>query len=204
MTQPTLLSPVWHSLSDIMHEPLTGIFLIAEITGGYVLMVPLMVTSAIPYAINRSDNQHSIHTKPLAEKGELLSHEDKDSTVLTMMKLRYLIEKDDVILKSNDQLSNKMGDILQSKRNVFPVLDDANCFKGLVYIEDILKDSVKIQQSIAVSDLMQQAPYTVTPATNVKAVLEIMEKENVWVLPVLNAEGEFLGFVSKIAIFNKY
>lgn len=187
-----------------MHEPLTGIFLIAEITGGYVLMVPLMVTSAIPYAINRSDNQHSIHTKPLAEKGELLSHEDKDSTVLTMMKLRYLIEKDDVILKSNDQLSNKMGDILQSKRNVFPVLDDANCFKGLVYIEDILKDSVKIQQSIAVSDLMQQAPYTVTPATNVKAVLEIMEKENVWVLPVLNAEGEFLGFVSKIAIFNKY
>ena len=75
------------ALGSIMHAPLTGIFLIAEITGGYILMVPLMITTAISYAINRSSQKHSIYTKALADKGELLSHEDKDTTVLNQMKL---------------------------------------------------------------------------------------------------------------------
>jgi CIC family chloride channel protein len=192
------------SLSAIMHAPLTGIFLIAEITGGYVLMVPLMITSAISYLINRSKNKYSIYTKPLAEKGELLSHEDKDSTVLNMMKLRYLIEKDYLILKTTDTLAAKMPEILLSKRNIFPVLNEDNNLKGIIYVEDILRNSMDKKAALNIFDLIQLSPYSVTPETNVKAVLEIMERENVWVLPVLDSNDRYLGFVSKTAIFNKY
>jgi CIC family chloride channel protein len=192
------------SLSAIMHAPLTGIFLIAEITGGYVLMVPLMITSAISYLINRSKNKYSIYTKPLAEKGELLSHEDKDSTVLNMMKLRYLIEKDYLILKTTDTLAAKMPEILLSKRNIFPVLNEDNNLKGIIYVEDILRNSMDKKAALNIFDLIQLSPYSVTPETNVKAVLEIMERENVWVLPVSDSNDRYLGFVSKTAIFNKY
>ncbi|MEJ7559479.1 MAG: chloride channel protein [Pedobacter sp.] len=192
------------SLSAIMHAPLTGIFLIAEITGGYVLMVPLMITSAISYLINRSANKYSIYTKPLAEKGELLSHEDKDSTVLNMMKLRFLIEKDYLVLRTDDILASKLPDILQSKRNIFPVLKKDNSLQGIIYVEDILRNTLNKEASLHLHDLIQLAPYTVTPETNVKAVLEIMERENIWVLPVLDDHDTYLGFVSKTAIFNKY
>lgn len=192
------------SLSAIMHAPLTGIFLIAEITGGYVLMVPLMITSAISYLINRSKNKYSIYTKPLAEKGELLSHEDKDSTVLNMMKLRYLIEKDYLILRTGDTLASKMPEILLSKRNIFPVLNADNNFKGIIYVEDVLRNSMDQKAALNIFDLIQLSPYSVKPETNVKAVLEIMERENVWVLPVLDVNDRYLGFVSKTAIFNKY
>jgi len=192
------------SLSAIMHAPLTGIFLIAEITGGYVLMVPLMITSAISYLINRSKNKYSIYTKPLAEKGELLSHEDKDSTVLNIMKLKFLIEKDYLTLSTDDELGARMPDILQSKRNIFPVLDGKSAFVGLIYLEDILRISFKDAKPLRIKDLLQPAPYTVLPETNVKAVLEIMEKESLWVLPVVDAEDHYLGFVSKTTIFNKY
>lgn len=192
------------SLSAIMHAPLTGIFLIAEITGGYVLMVPLMITSAISYLINRANNKYSIYTKPLAEKGELLSHEDKDSTVLNMMKLRYLIEKDYLVLFDQEILGKRMPEILQSKRNIFPVVDGNNLFKGVIYVEDILRNSLTKEVAVNLSDLLQLSPYAVRPETNVKAVLEIMERENVWVLPVLDNNDRYLGFVSKTAIFNKY
>lgn len=192
------------SLSAIMHAPLTGIFLIAEITGGYVLMVPLMITSAISYLINRSKNKYSIYTKPLAEKGELLSHEDKDSTVLNMMKLRYLVENDYLVLSKGDQLNTRMPEVLHSKRNIFPVLDDQSAFIGLIYVEDILRNSYADGPNLGIAELIQPAPYTILPDTNVKAVLEIMEKESLWVLPVVDAEDHYLGFVSKTNIFNKY
>ena len=167
-------------------------------------MVPLMITSAISYLINRSKNKYSIYTKPLAEKGELLSHEDKDSTVLNMMKLRYLVENDYLVLSKGDQLNTRMPEVLHSKRNIFPVLDDHSAFIGLIYVEDILRNSYTDGQNLGIAELIQPAPYTILPDTNVKAVLEIMEKESLWVLPVVDAEDHYLGFVSKTNIFNKY
>lgn len=192
------------SLSAIMHAPLTGIFLIAEITGGYVLMVPLMITSAISYLINRSANKYSIYTKPLAEKGELMSHEDKDTTVLNMMKLRYLVERDYLELNEDDLVSARMPEILHSKRNLFPVVSIDRSFKGLVFVEDVLKRKITEEDSLSVNDLMQSAPDTVKVSDPLKKVLEKMEKENAWLLPVLDESGAYLGFVSKTAIFNKY
>lgn len=192
------------SLSAIMHAPLTGIFLIAEITGGYVLMVPLMITSAISYLINRSANKYSIYTKPLAERGELLSHEDKDTTVLNMMKLKYLVERDYLTLNEDDLVSARMTEILQSKRNLFPVISADRSFKGLVFVEDVLKKKFTEEENLSVNDLMQAAPDIVVISDPLKKVLGKMEKENVWLLPVLDESGAYLGFVSKTAIFNKY
>jgi len=192
------------SLSAIMHAPLTGIFLIAEITGGYILMVPLMITSAIAYLINRSVNKYSIYTRPLAEKGELLSHEDKDATVLNMMKLRYLIEDDYLVLNEHDVISLRMNEILDAKRNVFPVLNEEREFKGMVYAEDVLKQAISNDNELSVEKLMQTAPEVLSADDSLKKVLNKMEQENVWILPVLDVQGKFLGFVSKTAIFNKY
>ncbi|WP_449438639.1 chloride channel protein [Pedobacter steynii] len=192
------------SLSAIMHAPLTGIFLIAEITGGYVLMVPLMITSALSYLINRSANKYSIYTKPLAEKGELLSHEDKDTTVLNMMKLRYLVERDYLVLGEDDLVSARMQEILHSKRNLFPVVSSDRSFKGLVFVEDVLKTNRAEEDNLSVNDLMQAAPAIVVITDPLKKVLGKMEKENAWLLPVLDESGAYLGFVSKTAIFNKY
>ncbi len=194
------------SLSAIMHAPLTGIFLIAEITGGYVLMVPLMITSAIAYLISRSKNKYSIYTKPLAEKGELMSYEDKDSTVLHMMKLRYLIENDYLVLNDNETISERLPEILVSKRNLFPVIAEDKTFKGLIYVEDVLKKAINNPsgENMTVQDLMQASPDVVYITDSMKSVLAKMEMENVWLLPVINEREEFVGFVSKTAVFNKY
>ncbi len=194
------------ALSAIMHAPLTGIFLIAEITGGYALMVPLMITSAISYFINRSKFKYSIYTKPLAESGSLLSLEDKDTTVLNMMKLRYLVEKDYLLLNSADLISSRMNDILQSKRNLFPVIDDKQQFKGLIYVEEVLRKALNNPESekLTANDLLEPAPKVLLLTDSLQTVLEKMEQENAWLLPVLDDQGKFLGFVSKTAIFNKY
>ncbi|RZK18992.1 MAG: CBS domain-containing protein, partial [Flavobacterium sp.] len=194
------------SLGSIMHAPLTGIFLIAEITGGYILMVPLMITTAIAYLINRSVNKYSIYTKPLAEKGELSHHEDKDTTVLNMMKLRYLVEKDYFSLHETDFVQDKMNDILNSKRNIFPVVSLNREFRGILYVEDILKQTISNENnpSQKVEELMREAPQIISEDADLKKVLQLMETENVWILPVIKNDKSFLGFVSKTAIFNKY
>nr|WP_199158844.1 chloride channel protein [Pedobacter sp. ASV2] len=194
------------ALSAIMHAPLTGIFLIAEITGGYILMVPLMITSAISYAINRSSQKHSIYTKALADKGELLSYEDKDTTVLNQMKLRYLIEKDYVKLDVKDKFSDRMADILQSKRNICVVVDEADDFKGLVYVEELFKEMMNNPEKneLTANHLVQAAPNTIKENDDLKIVLQKMEQDNVWLLPVVDELNRYKGFVSKTAIFNKY
>ncbi|MGV3706011.1 MAG: chloride channel protein [Arcticibacter sp.] len=192
------------ALSGIMHAPLTGIFLIAEITGGYVLMVPLMIVSAISYFISKASLKHSIYTKALAEKGELLSHEDKDGIVLRMMKLKYLIEKGFVELHPDETPQQRSADILQSKRNIFPVVDKNRKFLGLIYSGALFDLLVNKKDDVRISELYEQAPAVVYSTESMQAVMEKMDKQDVWILPVVNAEGEYLGFISKSAVFNKY
>jgi len=194
------------ALGAIMHAPLTGIFLIAEITGGYILMVPLMITTAISYAVNRSSQKHSIYTKVLADKGELLSHEDKDTTVLNQMKLKYLIEKNYPVLNMDDLMSGKMSEILKSHKNICAVTAELGDFKGIIYVEDIFNKLLNNDEkaTLTASHLVQQAPGTIYDNEDLKVVLEKMEQENLWILPVINKENQYIGFVSKTAIFNKY
>lgn len=193
------------ALSGVMHSPLTGIFLIAEITGGYILMVPLMITSAISYFISRKSSKYSMYTKPLAESGDLMSHEDKDTTVLNMMRLRYLVERDYLTLGVDESLSTRMPEVLQSKRNLFPVIGDDQVFKGLVYMEDVFRVTAATdRKAYTISELMKAAPDVAHLSDSLKIVLEKMEAEGVWILPVLDGDEKYVGFVSKTAIFNKY
>lgn len=194
------------ALGAIMHAPLTGIFLIAEITGGYILMVPLMITTAISYAVNRSSQKHSIYTKALADKGELLSHEDKDTTVLNQMKLRYLIEKNYPQLKMEDLLAVRMSEILQSHKNICAVTDELDDFKGVIYVEELFKEMINNtnKDSLTSSYLVQSAPDVINENDDLKSVLQKMEQDNVWILPVVDQNNRYIGFVSKTAIFNKY
>ncbi|WP_343532395.1 chloride channel protein [Pedobacter sp.] len=193
------------ALGSLMHAPLTGIFLIAEITGGYILMVPLMITTAIAYLINRSVNQYSIYTKPLIDKGELSHHSDKDTTVLNMMSLKTLIEKDQVVLGVEDLLRDRINDVLKSKRNIFPVVDLDGQFKGVIYVETILEQLLADKNSdLKVNDLMHTEVIPVTINTDLKLVLNRMEDDNLWVLPVIDRFGNYIGLVSKTSIFSKY
>lgn len=192
------------ALGSLMHAPLTGIFLIAEITGGYILMIPLMITTAIAYLINRSVSKYSIYTKPLADKGQLSHHEDKDTTVLNMMRLAPLVERNYLAFNENDLLADQIGEILKSKRNVLPIINEDGEFKGIVYIEAVLQQTMKPSEpDFKLIDLMEEVKPVVISA-DLKVALRNMEQENVWVLPVVNSYGKYIGMISKTSIFNKY
>ncbi|MGV3762951.1 chloride channel protein [Parapedobacter sp.] len=194
------------ALSGIMHAPLTGIFLSAEITGGYALMVPLMIVTSIAYLINRSVMKHSIYTKALAEKGDLLTHEDKDRTVLSMMKLRYVLETNFTVLHPWEKPIDRRQDIIHTKRNIFPVVDDADKLLGIIYserlFEILLGETNEGDKTIA--DLVQKPVDTVQMGANMEVVMNKMNREDIWILPVVSSEGKYMGFVSKSAVFNKY
>lgn len=192
------------ALGSLMHAPLTGIFLIAEITGGYVLMVPLMITTAIAYLINRSVSKYSIYTKALAERGELSHHSDKDTTVLNMMKLKHLVERNYLVVSEDDLLQDNLSAVLKSKRNVIPVLANDGQLKGVIYIEMVLEQLLQRQhEALILKELIQKVNPIIVSA-DLKSVLRQMENENVWLLPVVDPYGAYIGMVSKTAIFNKY
>ncbi|NGF55825.1 chloride channel protein [Parapedobacter sp. SGR-10] len=195
------------ALSGIMHAPLTAIFLIAEITGGYALMVPLMLVTAIAYLINRVVMKHSIYTKVLAEKGDLLSHEDKDRTVLSMMRLKYVLENNFTILKPEETPVDRRHDIIHTKRNIFPVVDDGGKLLGIIYSErlfEVLLGEKPEGQAKSMRELMEKPTDMVTIEANMEDVMQKMNREDVWILPVVDRDGIYKGFVSKSAVFNKY
>ncbi len=194
------------ALSGIMHAPLTSVFLIAEITGGYTLMVPLMLVTSIAYFINRSVMKYSIYTQALAESGDLLSYEDKDRTVLVMMKLRYLVEENFVILRPNETPVSRQSDIIRSKRNIFPVVNDQGMLLGIVYSGRLFSMLLGEEEgkNMTFDQLVQQPIDVVGVNDNMDEVMLKMNRDDVWILPVLDVDGKYLGFISKAAVFNKY
>ena len=195
------------ALAGIMHAPLTAIFLIAEITGGYLLMVPLMLVTAISYLINRATLKYSIYTKVLAETGDLLTHEDKDRTVLSMMKLRYVLERNFTILRPDERPADRRHDIIHTKRNIFPVVDDEGKLLGIIYSErlfEILLGESPEKGSKTMRELAEKPLDIIQMDTNMEAAMQKMNREDIWILPVVDTEGNYMGFVSKSAIFNKY
>ncbi|MDR3007472.1 MAG: chloride channel protein [Sphingobacterium sp.] len=194
------------ALSGIMHAPLTGIFLIAEVTGGYTLMVPLMLVCSISYLINRSVLKHSIYTKVLAESGDLISYEDKDRSVLSMMRIKYVLETNFVVLRPDETPKDRQTDIIHSKRNIFPVVDYEGKFMGLLYSEFLF--SVLLGEvdggDTPFEKLAQKPNDTVGINENMEIVMAKMNKDDTWILPVLGDENKYMGFVSKSSVFNKY
>ncbi len=194
------------ALAGIMHAPLTGLFLIAEITGGYTLMVPLMLVTSISYLINRSLLKHSIYTKVLADSGDLLSYEDKDKTVLSMMKLRYVLETNFVILRPSETPLDRKSDIIHSKRNIFPVVSEEGVFLGIIYSERLFSLLLGEEEGAAKTfdKLVQKPNDVIRENENMEVVMSKMNRDDVWILPVIDDEQCYLGFISKSSVFNKY
>ncbi|QBQ43029.1 chloride channel protein [Sphingobacterium psychroaquaticum] len=194
------------ALAGVMHAPLTGLFLIAEITGGYTLMVPLMLVTSISYLINRSVLKHSIYTKVLAESGDLLSYEDKDRTVLSMMKLRYVVERNFVKLYPWETPIDRKSDIIHSKRNIFPIIDQEGVLLGIIYSERLFELLLGEEEGAdkTFDKLVQKPNDIIRESENMEVVMAKMNRDDVWILPVVDADNRYLGFVSKASVFNKY
>lgn len=192
-------------MAGVMHAPLTAIFLIAEITGGYALFMPLMVTSITSFLTMRAFESHSIYTKRLASRGDLITH-NKDKAALTLLKVDDLIERDFGVVLLTDSLGRLVRIISKSKRNIFPVLQSNGELAGIVLLDDIRKVMFDSSQYdiLFVKDLMIKAPGFVYENDSLEEVLDKFESTNSWNLPVVDKDNKYLGFLSKSRILTAY
>lgn len=192
-------------MSGVMHAPLTGIFLIAELTGGYQLFVPLMIVSASAYLTINIFEPHSIYAMRLARTGELLTH-DKDSAILTVLNLGSLLEKDFVTVRPDWDLTKIVVAIQQSRRNLFPVVDAAGRFAGVMTLDDVRKYMFRpeLYRQYRVRAFMKTPPAILTTADTLKAAMQKFDETKAWNLPVVDVEGRFIGFISRSGLFSSY
>ena len=193
-------------MAGVLHAPLTAIFLIAEITGGYELFVPLMIVSAISFSMTRYYVSNSIYTMELAKKGELLTH-NKDKNVMMMMQKSKLVERDFVPIKPGYSL----GEILEkavakSKRNLFPVVNKDKEFLGVLLLDDIR--SIMFDQSlydmVFVDELMHSAPDIIFyEEDSIETIMKKFKDSGAWNLPVIK-NGKYHGFISKSKLLTAY
>jgi CIC family chloride channel protein len=191
-------------MAGIMHAPLTAIFLIAEITGGYELLIPLIITSTLAYMTVIRFDKHSIYHTRLARRGELITHH-KDKAVLTRMDWTKEIETDLQTVKSNDTLGSLVEVISRSKRNIFPVVDEYGILEGVVLLDnvrEVMFNRDEYEDTI-VNDLMIMPPSYIDRSDRVEDVMSTFKKTGAWNLPVLNG-GKYVGFLSKSRIFSTY
>ena len=192
-------------MSGVMHAPLTGIFLIAELTGGYHLFMPLMIVSVISYLTIMLFEPHSLYAMRLAQKGELLTH-NKDRNVLTLLKMDSVLETDFVTVFPEMTLGQLVQIISASKRNVFPVIDDNGHLKGILLLDEVrnIMFQPRLYKRFTVGQLMTSPPAILRFDLPMDKVMETFEDTGAWNLPVVDAERRYLGFVSKSKIFNSY
>jgi len=192
-------------MAGVMQAPMTAIFLIAEISGGYQLLIPLIITATISFGVSRMIEPYSIYTKRIAKKGELLTH-DSDQAVLTLLKTSELIESNFTAVKIDATLGELVDAVSASSRNIFPVLDSHNRFQGMVSLEDIRRDMFKKEEynSMHVFNFMKSAPDYVYVDEKMDSVMLKFEKTGAWNLPVVDENRVYVGFVSKSKIFSAY
>ncbi|WP_321516931.1 chloride channel protein [Marinifilum fragile] len=191
-------------MAGVMHAPLTAIFLIVEITGGYELFIPIMVTATIAYLTIMYFEPHSIYTKRLARRGELITH-NKDKAVLTLMKLGKVIETDLKKVSPDATLGELVKIISHSQRNIFPVVDEDDKLLGIVLLDDIrhIMFNPEMYDETYVRNLMIMPPAILDANAPMEKVMRRFEETGAWNLPVTQDE-KYLGFVSKAKIFNVY
>jgi chloride channel protein, CIC family len=191
-------------MAGVMHAPLTAIFLIAEITGGYNLLIPLIITATVAYITTRSFEEHSIYHVQLAERGELITH-DKDKAAMTRMNWKKEIEKDLLKVRPTDNLGMLVRTIAKSKRNLFPVVDEFNILEGVVLLDDVREIMFQSDQyeTTMIRDVMTIPPSYIDIKEGIDTVMETFRKTDAWNLPVLD-DGYYVGFISKSRIYAKY
>ena len=192
-------------MSGVMHAPLTGVFLIAELTGGYDLFLPLMIVSVSAYLTIIVFEPHSIYSMRLAKRGQLLTHH-KDRAVLTLMKMENVVETDFVSVHPEMDLGELVKAIATSHRNIFPVIDQKGIFQGIVLLDDIrnIMFRQELYHRFTVSKLMSSAPAKLIESNGMEQVMQTFDETKAWNLPVVDESGKYLGFVSKSKIFNSY
>ncbi len=191
-------------MSGVLHAPLTAIFLIAEITGGYTLFVPLMLVSAIAFSTISYFEKYSIYTKQLIERGDYIPH-DKDKQLLSGIKVKKLIEKDLVSIKPDQKLSDLVKIVRKSKRNLFPVVADDGGLVGIITLDDVrnIMFDETAREEMIISSIMRDPPAFITSKSSMQSVMNTFEITGAWNLPVID-DGKYIGFVSKSRIFNTY
>lgn len=192
-------------MSAIMHAPLTGVFLIAELTGGYELFLPLMIVSISAYITILMFEPHSIYSMRLAQKGELLTHH-KDRAVLTLLKMDQVIEKDFEQVNPYMSLGDLVKVIARSSRNAFPVVDETGVLLGIVQLDNIrnIMFRPELYERFQVFKFMVSAPAKIPINKSMEQIMQIFDDTKAWNLPVVDLEGRYIGFVSKSKIFNSY
>lgn len=192
-------------MAGVMQAPMTSIFLIAEITGGYDLLLPLITASAVSFGVTRIWERYSIYSKRIAQSGELLTH-DSDQAVLTLLKTSDLVRDKYPRLSLNASLGDIMQTVSNSTVAVFPVVSEDGTFQGLVEMDDIRRhmfDSSKYED-IHVYNLMKQPAAVVSRDEKLPSVLDKFDRTGAWRLPVLDENRHYLGFISKSRILEAY
>ena len=192
-------------MAGVMQAPLTAIFLIAEVCGGYELLFPLIITATVSHLTMRIFEKYSIYTKRVAASGELLTH-DSDQAVLALMKQSALIETDFIPLGVNDSLGDIARAVSETQRNIFPVLDGKKRFQGFVDMTAIRRDMFRqdLYETRHVHNYMKPAPEFIFEGEPMDSVMRKFEKSGAWNLPVVKEDYTYLGFISKSSIFSVY
>ncbi len=192
-------------MAGVMHAPLTGIFLIAELTGGYDLFLPLMIVSVFSYLTIMLFEPHSIYSVRLAKKGELITHH-KDKAVLTLMNIHSVVETDFERVSPDMDLNELVKVISQTKRNLFPVVDTNGDLLGIVALDDIrnIMFRQELYHRFKVERLMISPPARIGINDSMEEVMKKFDDTKAWNLPVVDENDKYQGFVSKSKIFNSY
>ncbi len=191
-------------MAAVMHAPLTGIFLTVEITKGYGMFVPLIITATVAYLTIMRFEPHSVYTKRLAQSGELMTHH-KDKAVLLLMELKQLIETDFEILLPTASLRDLVKAISRSDRNLFPVVDENGILRGMVKLSEVknLIFEPDLYDSVKVKDIMYMPEFFISPYDSMEIVAEKFESSGRYNLAVID-NGKYLGFISRAVVFSKY
>lgn len=190
-------------IAGMLHAPLTGIFLIAEITNGYSLMVPLMIVSALSLAINRVFFKESIYTQSIAEKGVKVSF-NKDETILNMMTSSHLIETNFITIRPDQTLGDLIPVIAESSRNIFPVVDENGEFKGHILFDDVRKfmfDSSLYGTSI--EKIMVYPDYVINYDESMESIVQKFEESHKYNIVIVE-NGKYIGYISRANVFTAY
>lgn len=192
-------------MSGVMHAPLTGIFLIAELTGGYALFMPLMIVATGSYLTIKSFEPHSIYAMRLAQRGELLTHHT-DKSILTLMSMDSVIQHYEHVLYPDMNLGDVAAQVSGSKNHVFPVVNRQMQLVGVVYLDDIrhLVFRTELYREFAVSQIMTQPQARLSVNDSMDVVVSTFDRTHAWTLPVVDADNVFVGFIRKSSVLTVY
>lgn len=191
-------------MAGVLHAPLTAIFMIAELTGGYDLFLPLMIVGTIAFITTRVSVANSIYTHQLAQRGELLTH-DKDKNVLKLLNINELIETNFQVIHPEQSLGEFVKIVAKSERNVFPVVDDKGLYRGIIFLNDVREIIFQPEKynKVFVRDMMFMPDVKVKPDDSMEEVARLFQETGNYNIPVIE-NGKYRGFVSRANVFSAY